>query len=89
LYEDENDNYNYEKGVYATIDFSWDDAKHQLTIGKRNGKFPDMLKKRHFHIVLVKKDHGTGVEITDKPDKVILYKGKKQIVKFQGSSQEQ
>jgi len=89
LYEDENDNYNYEKGVYATIDFSWDDAKHQLTISKRNGKFPGMLKKRHFHIVLVKKDYGTGVEITDKPDKIVIYKGKKQIVKFQGSSQGQ
>jgi alpha-D-xyloside xylohydrolase len=32
LYEDENDNYNYEKGVYATIAFHWDDAKRQLTI---------------------------------------------------------
>ena len=27
LYEDENDNYNYEKGLYATISLHWDDAK--------------------------------------------------------------
>ena len=27
LYEDENDNYNYEKGVYSTIAFHWDDAE--------------------------------------------------------------
>jgi alpha-D-xyloside xylohydrolase len=27
LYEDENDNYNYEKGAYSTITFTWDDAK--------------------------------------------------------------
>ena len=27
LYEDENDNYNYEKGVYSTITFTWNDAK--------------------------------------------------------------
>jgi alpha-D-xyloside xylohydrolase len=26
LYEDENDNYNYEKGAYTTITFSWNDA---------------------------------------------------------------
>ena len=31
LYEDENDNYDYEKGVYATIGFHWDDAKRRLT----------------------------------------------------------
>ena len=27
LYEDENDNYNYEKGAYSTITFIWNDAK--------------------------------------------------------------
>src|SRR5664280_3691107 len=32
LYEDENDNYNYEKGVHATIAFHWDDANRRLTI---------------------------------------------------------
>jgi hypothetical protein len=38
LYEDENDNYDYEKGVYATtIAFHWDDAKRQLTIDARKG----------------------------------------------------
>jgi alpha-D-xyloside xylohydrolase len=38
LYEDENDNYNYEKGIFSTIvTFSWNDAKRQLTIGKRQG----------------------------------------------------
>jgi len=26
LYEDEDDSYNYEKGIYATIVFSWNDA---------------------------------------------------------------
>ena len=32
LYEDENDNYDYEKGVHATIEFRWDDAKHTLAL---------------------------------------------------------
>ena len=40
LYEDENDTYNYEKGAYATIPLSWDDATHTLTIGDRKGHFP-------------------------------------------------
>ena len=55
LYEDEGDNYNYEKGKYATIPISWNDAKHTLEIGKRAGDFPGMLKERTFNIVWVSK----------------------------------
>lgn len=40
LYEDENDNYDYEKGIYSTIDFSWDDSNQQLTIGAVTGNYP-------------------------------------------------
>lgn len=44
LYEDENDNYNYEKGKYSTITFKWNDAKKTLTIEDRKGSFPGILK---------------------------------------------
>ena len=54
LYEDENDNYDYEKGVYATITFHWDDAKRQLTIDDRKGSFPGMLNERTFDVVVVR-----------------------------------
>lgn len=46
LYEDEGENYNYEKGLYSTISMTWDDAGQQLTIGKRIGSFPGMEKER-------------------------------------------
>jgi alpha-D-xyloside xylohydrolase len=82
LYEDENDNYNYEKGIYATISFHWDDTKQELTIGGRKGSFPGMLEKRTLKIVLVRDSHGNGIEVTKDPDKVILYEGKKLTVKF-------
>jgi alpha-D-xyloside xylohydrolase len=82
LYEDENDNYDYEKGVYATIAFHWDDAKRQVTIDDRKGSFPGMLNERTFNIVLVGKDHGTGVEITDHPDKTVRYQGDRQIIQM-------
>jgi alpha-D-xyloside xylohydrolase len=82
LYEDENDNYNYEKGVYATITFHWNDAKRQLTIGDRTGSFPGILKDRTFNIVLVGRGHGAGVEITANPDKMVPYEGKEQVVQF-------
>jgi alpha-D-xyloside xylohydrolase len=82
LYEDENDNYNYEKGVYSTIAFHWDDANRRLTIGDRKGSFPGMLKERSFNIVVVGKDHGTGIETTGTPDKVISYQGERQVVQL-------
>lgn len=53
LYEDENDNYNYEKGVYSTISFTWNDTKKSLTVNKRKGSFPGMLTERKFNIVVV------------------------------------
>jgi len=82
LYEDENDNYDYEKGVYATIDFHWSNLMRQLRIGARKGTFPGMLQQRTFQVVLVGKDHGTGVEVTANPDRVVSYDGKEQIVQL-------
>lgn len=82
LYEDENDNYNYEKGVYSTITFDWDDKKKTLTISDRKGAFPGMLDKRKFNIVIVAAGKGAGENITIQPDKVISYEGRKIAVNF-------
>ncbi len=76
LYEDENDGYGYEKGVYATIPFHWDDEKQTLRIGDRKGEFPGMLQNRSFQIVFVGENHGTGEIPTERPDKVVSYTGK-------------
>ena len=53
LYEDENLNYNYEKGAYSMIPMSYDNATGTLTIGERKGEFPGMLKERTFNVVKV------------------------------------
>lgn len=76
LYEDENDNYNYEKGAYATIPLHWDDKGQTLTIGQRKGQFPGMLENRTFRVVFVRENHGVGVKASDEPDKVVQYSGK-------------
>lgn len=76
LYEDENDNYNYEKGVHATISLHWDDKAQKLTIGERKGQFPGMLENRTFQVVFVRENHGVGVNASDQPDKVVQYSGK-------------
>lgn len=75
LYEDENDNYNYEKGQYSTIRFVWNDAKQTLTIAQRVGSFEGMLENRTFNLVKVSDQKGAGMEPTREFDKVVSYTG--------------
>jgi alpha-D-xyloside xylohydrolase len=82
LYEDENDNYDYQKGIYSTITFTWNDGKKVLTIGDRKGMFPGMLKERKFRIVIVSKNNGVGIENIEKYNDVVNYNGKKITVKL-------
>ena len=70
LYEDEGDGYNYEKGLYSTITFRWDDKAQGLTIGRRIGQFPGMKKHRQFRI-----------EFIDGTSKVVAYDGHKTTIK--------
>ena len=75
LYEDENDNYNYEKGVYALIPINWNEITKTLTIGKRKGKFPGMPDKRVFKVVFVHDNFGIGGAEVDKPSCEVVYSG--------------
>ena len=81
LYEDENDNYNYENSIYSTIEFKWDEAKKTLTIGDRSGKYPGMLEKRKFNVVFVSQNKGSGMSSAASFDKVVHYDGRKISVK--------
>jgi alpha-D-xyloside xylohydrolase len=82
LYEDENDNYNYEHGAYSTIRFVWNDKDKILTVNDSKGSFKGMLKSRKFRIVLVSGTKGVGDKDAAKVDKTVSYNGKKQIVKL-------
>ena len=81
LYEDEGDNYNYEKGRYTTIPMKWDDRSRTLTIEGRNGEFDGMPADRTFRVVLVSSDAGTGMDI-ESTTREVAYNGKKVKVKF-------
>ncbi len=70
LYEDEGDNYNYEKGQYSTIKLTWNDKAKTLTIGKCQGSFNGMLASRTFNVKII---GGT--------EKTVKYNGKNTIVK--------
>ena len=83
LYEDEGTNYNYEKGKYAVIDFKYDDARKQVTIGARKGSFDGMLQKRRFNIILVDQKKQQGVNLVKSPKgKVVKYVGQAMTVKL-------
>ena len=69
IYEDEGDNYNFEKGAFSTIPLTWNDKKNTLSIGQRQGSFDGMLNTRTF---IVK---------TPKGEKKVEYKGKKVTIK--------
>ncbi|MDN5285208.1 MAG: hypothetical protein JWR38_1482, partial [Mucilaginibacter sp.] len=79
---DENDSYDYEKGAYATFTLSWDDKNHSLTISDTQGKFPGMLKKHTFNVVLVNEQQGTNLKVTAKANKVVQYEGKRVNIKL-------
>jgi alpha-D-xyloside xylohydrolase len=71
LYEDEFDNYNYEKGFYSEIEFLWHEASKTVTISNRKGQYTGMLTSRKFTIVMP-----SGMT------KIINYNGKKLEVRF-------
>ena len=76
LYEDEGTNYNYEKGKYATIDITYDDASKTVSFGARKGQFPGMLKNRRFNVVLVTKDAPKPLNLENPEGVMVNYNGK-------------
>jgi alpha-D-xyloside xylohydrolase len=87
LYEDAGDNYNYEKGAYATISLHWDEKTQILTIGERHGEFPGMLRERTFRVVWVAPGHGSGLAPTEKADVKVRYSGQTTAVRFAQAEQ--
>ena len=72
LYQDEKDNYNYEKGDYTTIDLSWKDDLGTLIFGKRFGSFAGMVDSITF-----------TAEVIGKGSKTIIYNGDEVLCSWQ------
>jgi alpha-D-xyloside xylohydrolase len=81
LYDDEGDNYHYEKGAYSTIELKWDEATATFTAGKREGSFSGMEKRQQFRVVLIKPAGNTHHEKSETAVS-INYNGKKKIIRF-------
>jgi alpha-D-xyloside xylohydrolase len=75
LYEDEGTNYDYEKGQFATIPFTYNHNNQTLTIGKREGSFDGMLKERRFKVVFVSSKHPVGFDPENADGQMVKYSG--------------
>ena len=76
LYEDDNETYDYEKGMYSAIKISWNEEKQEVNIDAPTGNLT-LLAEREFNFRLVSpEEYG----MTSTVSKKILYKN--EAVKF-------
>jgi len=78
LYEDEGVNYNYEKGQFSHIPFTYNEQSKTLTIGKREGSFPGMLQQRSFRVIKAGKESPVPLSFNNKSGQIIKYSGEEQ-----------
>ena len=71
LYEDENTNYNYEKGAYLQIPLTYDEASGVLTIGAQEGAYEGM------HVIVVSPESPVAFSRQRLPDNTVEYTGQK------------
>jgi alpha-D-xyloside xylohydrolase len=75
LYEDENVNYNYEKGAYAYTPLTYDEPAKSLIIHKREGTYAGMPGSREIHVVVVNKQKPIGFNAETLPLEKVVYNG--------------
>jgi alpha-D-xyloside xylohydrolase len=84
LYEDAGTDYGYEKGAFATIPITYNDAIGELTVGVRKGEFPGMVGKRVFKVRwisgsgrrdLMSFDAGADATVQYSGEQVVVRKG--------------
>jgi len=81
IYEDDNETYDYEKGLYAAYDLVWNDRARTLTIGPRRGRFPGLVATRRLNIAVMSQANATGFGSAP-ASRSIAYRGKPMTVSF-------
>lgn len=82
LYEDEDSNYNYENGSFSNIPIRYNESAKTITIGKRKGSFPGMLKERTFRIILITKNKPAPLNFDLPGTATVQYDGSPKIIKL-------
>ncbi len=74
LYQDEGDNYNYEKGNFTLIPISWVEETKSLTISARSGGFESMPDSYDFEVRII-----TGSEVITRQ---VKYTGETIVIRY-------
>ena len=74
-YNDEGINYNYEKGKYAIIPISYDDALKTVVLGNREGSFDGMEESFKLNVVFISADRASGVDKQPAKVQSVTYTG--------------
>ena len=74
-YNDEGDNYNYEKGKYIEIPIIWNEKKQSLTIRKQIGSYKNQTSVYTMNIVWISGNQNNS------SSKIIKYTGKEIVIK--------
>ena len=82
LYEDEGSNNRYEKGEFTTLQMTYNDREKMLTLGSRQGSYPEMVKDRSFQVILVSPENASGFDSVKTRVKTIKYKGNEMKIKL-------
>jgi alpha-D-xyloside xylohydrolase len=82
LYEDQGSTYDYEKGAFSEIPIQWAEASGTLTIGKRQGSFPEMAKERNIQVVLCSREKPAGFRFEPVEAKPVHYSGEAVVLKL-------
>jgi len=82
VYEDEGDNYNYERQAYSSFKVLWNDKKQTVTITEREGKYEGMVKRRTLKIIKVSNTSGIGIDEKDGSYKTVDYVGENVKIKL-------
>ena len=82
LYEDEGVNYNYEKGAFSNIDFTYTEKTRTLNLSDRRGEFKGMIPNRTIRIIVISPKSAKPLDFNQKAGYKLSYTGKQVAVKL-------
>ncbi|SNT02965.1 TIM-barrel domain-containing protein [Sphingopyxis indica] len=75
LYEDDGTSEGYKRGEFVRIPVQWNDARGELTIGKREGGYGGMPFKRAISVRFYDKDSARAIDFAENGETSIVYDG--------------
>ena len=75
LYEDDNINYNYEKGDFVLLPISYSESSKKLKIDRQHGIYQNMPEKRDINIMVVNKENPKGFDSNVVAYGSVVYEG--------------